>query len=708
MEQELRSPKAFKDSMMYVELLIALLLITCSVIVPYLTYQQAFLGGDINAGFYNRAIDVAHTFRETPLTAIQNVFNDASSTYNSFYTLPLIPFILLLGDSYLAYVLGLAIVYLLPLNLVLGIIATRLISVYPKTVFISTVFISTLIAPNWVTVLVGHPDIGATLIISLAILACLQGVRRAFIWLLPYRWQVPVIGFLLGAAVLFRRHYAYAALAVVGAIVLQTAIVVWQEFRQTARLNWRGLIGFGIRLGLLLATSLVTLAVVAPEFTHQALFTDYVSLYDSWSRTVGESVVFYGTLYGLGTWLIVLLGFGLGLSTGILAPAASTFIIFFGLISIAIWFFKLRYTETYYAIHFVPFIILGITALFWTIWFKVKRRWRGWLFAILGLYLSFNFIACLTPVGAFQNAFRPLFAANYPPFVRKNYDDVIRLTEFLRQLAPNGEPIFVIHSGPLPDHVLKAAERSVYGQEGAILTLREGSVIDSIGYYSLPELLEAEYVVLTEPFLAWHEGQQDTAKVVFDAFTEEWEITEDFEKRPEQFDLQDGILTSIYQRIQPTPIDRAIRTLHAMQSEVNKPLGGQADWMVVSPPFNSVIRAEDQGYFMRVRSLNENADPLPVKSFLYVGQLADTAEIQGQVNLRHTDCAGVNFSATSLDTEGNALRQSETISVTDDAPIQLTVDTSGANYLLLKIQNPALADGQADRCALTINNLVVE
>jgi hypothetical protein len=152
MEQGLRSSKAARDSILYVELLLVLLLITCSIIVPYLAYQQAFLGGDINEGFYNRAIDVADTFRSSPLTAIQNVFQDASSTYNSFYTLPLIPFFLLLGNSYLVYVLALAIVYLLPLNLVLGQIATRLIPSYPTTVFISTVLISTLIAPNWVTV----------------------------------------------------------------------------------------------------------------------------------------------------------------------------------------------------------------------------------------------------------------------------------------------------------------------------------------------------------------------------------------------------------------------------------------------------------------------------------------------------------------------------------------------------------------------------
>jgi hypothetical protein len=707
MQQKLRSPKAFRESVFYAELFVTLLLVVCSVVIPYLTYQQAFIGGDILAGFYNRTIEVVQEFRETPITAIRNVFEDGNSTYNSFFTLPLIPFILLLGESYLAFVISLAIVYLLPLNIVLGVMATRLIPVYPKAVFISTVFIATLIAPNWVTILVGHPDIGATLIISLAILACLQGMPRSFDWLLPYRWQVPFVGFLLGVAVLFRRHYAYAALAVVGAIGLQTAIVIGQELRQSPRLNWRKLLGFGIRLSLLLATSLVTLAVFAPEFTHQAVTTDYVSLYDSWTRTVEEAIVFYSTLYGLGTWLLVLLGFGLGLWTGVLRLAPTTFVIFFGVISIAIWLFRLRYTETYYAIHFVPFIILGLAGLFWTIWLKAKRPWRNWFFAEMGLYLSLNFIICLTPIGTFQNSLRPLFAANYPPFVRQNYNEVIGLVQFLRQLAPNGEPIFVVHTGPLPNHLLRAAEQTAYGEAGRILTLRGGSVIDSIGYYSLRELLEAEYVVLTEPFVAWHDGQQDTAKVVVDAFTQEWEITQDFEQLPEQFDLQDGITARIYQRIQPTSIDRAVRTFHAMQTEVNKPLGGQLDWIAVSPPFNSTIRREEVGYSIRVRSLDEAADS-STKSFLYVGQFAEVAGLQGQINLRNQACTGVIFQAASLDSQGNVIERSEDFSVTHNEAIQLSVDTSGANYLLLEIENPALQDDPSDQCALTINQLVVD
>jgi hypothetical protein len=88
MQQKLRSPKAFRESVFYAELVITLLLVGCSVVILYLTYQQAFIGGDILAGFYDRAIEVTQEFRETPIAAIQNVFADSNSPYNSFLHCP--------------------------------------------------------------------------------------------------------------------------------------------------------------------------------------------------------------------------------------------------------------------------------------------------------------------------------------------------------------------------------------------------------------------------------------------------------------------------------------------------------------------------------------------------------------------------------------------------------------------------------------------
>lgn len=688
--------------------LVVLLLITLGITVPYVSSQHAFLGGDINDGFYRQTIEVSQLFRSSPWQAIQTVFQAANTTYNKFYTLPLIPFVLAFGDSYLVYIVSVAIVYLLPLNLMMGVLAVKLIPGQPKVVFTSAVFLSLLIAPDWIAVLIGHPDIGATLLVVLAIWVCLFPVETRWGWLLPYRWQVPALGVLMATAILFRRHFAYANLALVGAILGQTAIVFTLELRHHPRQAVRNLLEFGIRLGLVLATSLATLAIVAPEFTREALTTDFVSLYDSWSRTVAETFGFYTALYGWGIWVLTLSGWGLGIATGMLALPVASFVCFYGSISIALWLFKLRYTETYYAIHFVPLILLGMVALVWVLWRQLDRPKRTLALGIIGFYSIANLLIGITPLGGFQNSLRPLFGLNYPPPVRQNYEAIVQVTQFLRQLAPAKEPIFVVHSGPLPEHLILAAERTLYGDEGSILNLRGGSYIDSVGFYSIRELLEAQYVVLTQPFTPWNNGQQDTAKVVIDAFNEGWEITQDFEPLPTRFDLQDGAVTQIYRRIRPTPIDRAVRTLTQMRTEVNKPLGKQLDWVVVSQPFNSTVKPGEEGsYTLRLKPFLEGANPAQPRTLLYMGNLADQVEIRGRVRFRPARCSALTLTFSALNSQGQRLHQTSPLTLTQPSPLQVALPATDAAYLLLDVTQSGRLSALNPSCTARLTDLTV-
>lgn len=317
--------------------------------------------------------------------------------------------------------------------------------------------------------------------------------------------------------------------------------------------------------------------------------------------------------------------------------------------------------------------------------------------------------ACLTPLGAFQHPLRPLFAANYPPPVRKNYDEIVQLTTFLRQLAPNQEAIFIVPTGHLSEHLISAAEQSIYGNDGSILKLRHGSVIDSVGYYSIRELLEADYIVIAQPFLSWHEGQQETAKVVFDAFTQDWEITEDFEPLPIDFDLQDGVIAKIYQRIQPTSIDRAVRTLHAMKTQINKPLGQQLDWINLSHPFKSKIKkVEEMKYNIDVANSLSSPTQKPIKSFLYLGKLTQQVSITGRAVLRGPACQNAALSFAMLDEQGHVVSEPHTVSVSQATPFKLSLQGSGSAYILLEASNPAFkAEPTSNRCSLKIRNLVV-
>ena len=707
-------PRAFnRNWLFYASLYISLLIITVAFTAPYINSQRAFLGGDINDGFYEYAIGVPEAFRQSPLNAIQLVFQSFKLDYNKFFSLPLIPFLLVLGNSYLAYVISLSLVYVLPFCLTIGAIATKLVPVYPKTVFASATLIAALITPTWITILQGYPDISAALFIVLAMWVTLQGINQRFVWLLPYRWQVPFLGFLLGIAVLLRRHFAYAAIAILGAIVIHTAVVFYLEFRQNSRAAWKNLGHVAIRLSLVGATSAITLLLFAWEFTIRAFTSDYVSLYDSWSRPIHEVFWFYGSLYGWLVWGLVILGFVSGLLTRVLAKPTTLFIITYGLISLPLWLFRLRYNETYYALHFAPFIALGVAALGWTIWLKSSGYKRVLVLGLIGLYGMANIITSITPLGNYSHLTRSWFAAAYPPPVRGNYETVTQVVEFLRDVAPNREPIFVVYTSHFPMHLIMAAEKTLYGNEGRILQLKQGSPTDSDGFYPIEELLEAQYVVVTKPFAGWNEEQQKAIRAVFDAFTQGWEFTEDFERLPQQFDLQNDVTVEVYKRLRPTPPDRAVRTLHALQAQVNKQLGMQPDWVILGQSAQASAKPlKARKYVLNVAappSAKQESEQNTAQSFLYVGALNDRVSVKGRAIVSQ-GCEGATLTVSALNSQGQTIYSPQTIQVAQTSPLRLSLNGEGASYLLLEVNhegNRSTGAATGSNCSLRINNLVV-
>jgi len=695
-----------KNWLFYIQIIIAFLLITLLITVPYLNSQRAFLGGDINDGFYQFTLRIADEFRQSPWIAFQSIHTSFNLNYNKLFTLPLIPFVLVFGDSYLTYVVSLAIVYFLPFTLVMGALATQLIPVYPKAVFASTTLIAASLTPNWVTILQGYPDISATFTVSLAMLVALRGVNQRFIWLLPWRWQVPVLGGLFAATILLRRHFAYACIAIVGAMVIHTAIVFGLEFRKHPLSAWRNLWRFCLSLVLIAATSLIVLFILAPEFTQRALFADYISLYDSWSRSVAETLHFYSNLYGWLVWLFVALGFAAGMLTRVLSIPVALFITTFGGLSLVIWLFKLRYTETYYAIHFVPFVILGISALVWTFLLKSSSLKRRVFLSAISVCFVLNALTGLTQLGEFSNSWRSIFAASYPPYIRSNYDNIVQFVEFLRQIAPNREPIFVVYSAHLPEYLVLGAERTLYGKDDSSLKLLKAGATDSDGFFPIQEMLQAQYVVVTEPFLAWRESEQQAIKTAFTAFTQSWEITQDFRLLPQRFDLQNGVVAKVYQRIQPTAVDRAIRTLHAMQTQVNKPLGEQLDWISLNQSSNAWVRRMKNKQRLIISTPLPPAGQENVASFLYMGKLAEQTKIEGQVVLSKA-CDAVNLAVSPVNQQGQLAAPRQTLQLTQTSPLELQLNTMGADYLLLESSSSPSATKDNRSCLLKVRHPVV-
>ncbi|MFM9264327.1 hypothetical protein [Tychonema sp. BBK16] len=716
-------------------LLVLLFFITIAVSSIYVSSERTFYWWDY-AGYNNATVGLANSFRESPDKAIRGVIESLSNEKNLLISLPLVPFLLLFGDSRLSYVLSVSLIYVVPFRLLLAAISVKLIPVYPHRVFWSTVLFSLLIPMSWIPTLRGYLDTGGCVFVALAILVYLHDVK------LKYWWQIPLIGCSLAMAILFRRHFAYSAIAFFGAAILQVFIefiIISKSGRDTALPSpksgrdtalpfpkekdtavpfpYQFLFESGVKLGLIAITSFTVLMLVAGDFTRSALTVNYRNLYAAWSLPVNDIVTRYANFYGLGTWLLVTIGFSAGILTRMLVPTTAIFVSIFGILSLIEWLLVLRYGYLHYTIHITPIALLGLSAFFWTTWLTFQGKVRYLTLGVAGLYLSINAFLGLIPL---KFGLSGIFMGNFPPLVRSDYGEVIKLVEFLRKIAPNEEPIYIAGaSNSFNANILKQANRKLNPPEGwwKLNTLGR-PLIDSRDTYPLPELLISEYVVVATPFqqvlpsdeqvLRSHE--QDVVKVVYDAFTQNWEISQDFQILPENFQLENGVIVRVYRRMRPSAIATTVKTLYAMQQQIGEKPGTQLDWISLNQSVHtsanySVTKESDHLYNIVTHPI-KNTKQLDT-SFLYLGSLSAKNLISATLNLPNKQCEGVSLGLTLWNNQGKLINSTETAYNPKASPkLNLLVEGNGPTYLLLEVLSSNKQD-LSNQCQLKINNLSI-
>ncbi|MGB3267194.1 MAG: hypothetical protein WBA89_24970 [Microcoleus sp.] len=693
--------------------LFLVVLVTVGVTSIYVSSERTFYWWDY-AGYNTATVNTANVFRDSPQKAWAGVIESLAKEKNLLISLPLLPFILLFGDSRLSYILSISLIYVLPFRLLLGAISARLIPVYPQRVFWSTVLLSLLIPMSWIPTLRGYLDTGGCVFVGLAILVYLQDVK------LKSWWKVPLIGVFLAAAILLRRHFAYSAIAFLGAASLQAIIeFIVQIYRKNSALPspYRDLVESGIKLGLIAATTFSVLMLVAGDFTRSALTVNYRDLYVAWSLPVDDILIRYASFYGLGTWLLVLIGFSAGILRRILVHEAAVFVCLFGVLSLVEWLLILRYGYLHYTIHVTPIALLGLSAFFWTIWLTLKGKVRYLMLGAAAFYLIVNAAVGLIPVKVDLSR---LFVSNFGPLVRSDYGEVVKLVEFLRKLAPDEEPIYIAGaSNSFNANILRQANRQLNPPEGwwKLNTIGRPQ-IDSRDSYPLPELLQAQYAAVATPFQQVLPGdeqvlrshEQDVVKVIYDVFTHNWEISRDFQLLPQQFKLENGVTVSIYRRIRPTDTGTAVRTLYAMQQQIGDRPGGQLDWISLRQSIytsaNYSVSRESDNLYKIVTPPIKNSTKLDT-SFLYLGAISDRAQVTGQLALLNQQCPGVALRLTLWDKQGKLI-DSAKMEYGAKSAIDLNLSVGGKNpvYLLLEVLS---RDKQelTNQCQLEMNNLSV-
>ncbi|HBC72753.1 TPA: hypothetical protein DCZ90_03015 [Candidatus Amesbacteria bacterium] len=514
-----KMPKAVSD-LGFFSLMVALIFI---LVFTYVSRERYFYFWD-NLYYQNSAFHLADTFRTSLPSVIPLVSRTLSYEYNNIFALPLIPLILVFGGSRLGYITSLALVYQLAYAIALGYLASRIFKTTPRPAFWITAFMVIFTPFSWVTTLRGTPDIGGALLLVLALSIYIPDPL-----LKSYR-RIIILGILLGVMVLFRRHFAYPALAFFISLVLYSPKNIY-------------------RAGLTAGVSLCFLLVFGRPFLIRALTTNYLVLYSSYMVSPWSVFIYFLTFFGLIVWTLSILGMKyLPRQVNLLA-----------LISLFIWIFIVRQPGSQYALHFNFLIILGLVSHL----LHHRLRFAG-IFMVL--FLCVNFFWGLFGYRIGNNI---LLSAPTPPLVRTDYDQIVQLVAYLRTITTASDPIYVVDSSLIMNDDLLFEADKILNTDGPKLHILISPQVDSRDWLPLQDLLQAEYVVLSQPF-QHHlpESKQKVVSVVYTAFMDNWDIAKDFLPLPRTFDLAGGVRLRIYHRIRPTSPEIAEKTAIQISSYV--------------------------------------------------------------------------------------------------------------------------------------------
>ncbi len=683
-------------------LLVAMAAAVVSVTRAYVGAERCFYSWD-HASYQNIASETAAAFRSSPLAGWHALRQSFHADYNAFFALPLVPWILVFGPSRMSYELGVALAYLLPLPLAIGAVATRLVPDGRRLAFWSAAWLALLTPMAWVPVLRGFPDSGGAALVALALFAYLGDVE------LGRGATVLRVGGALGASVLFRRHFAYAATALlVSAFLHSVAMAVLRPREVTLAWRLRRLTAVAARFAAVLAVVGSVLFVVAWSYAHRFLEYDFQSLYRPYEVPFGTLVAWYSAPYGE----LALAASGVGLVLGLVSKAADrsavAFVVLFETASVAQWLWRVRQVGEQYTLHFTLFVVLGLFVFCWTTARDATRLRRSVVIGLVAGLSLLNLELGLSrwDVGT-KSVLRRAFASRWAPLVRYDYGEVVRLVRTLQQRAREGDAVYVVASSEtLNPETIRQADRVLSGRIHGLLRVLDTPSVDSVGFLPIGELLDARFVVLAQPRqLHLAPEDQRVLQIVYDAFLAHRAVAADFVERPTLYDLE-KCTGHVYERRRATSRETAVATLEMMKGQMTTRPGMQPDWAVVDRAFPSWLarNADGSSRWVAHPTLRRGATRTTAAT---VDPPAPRSEVTGRVAFADGRCAGASLvfqvagPGGELTTLGEVRRRPK-----DDGAFDVDLDTQGASRLFLSILDYS-SGSSIDYCLLTLDPLVI-
>lgn len=677
---------------------LCVLLVLLVVVIPliYVGREQFFYAWDFR-GYQQTAINQVNNLQASPTSLLRTAFDSLGDDYNALYTLPLAPLMVLLGkpEARTTYILSLALVYYLAYAVLLGLVFASMVRQQHKAAFWTGAFVAVLLPYTWTPALRGYPDTSGAIAIALATLVYLKDPR------LKRWWQIVITGVCLALAVLFRRHFGYAVTAFLITLVVMALVRFFTDYKGDTRPSaLRELASNLLRTGLIGLTTAVTILVLGYPFVAHVLSQNFLALYSSFETSLAALLSYYRGYYGWAAILLAIAGLVIGFSRQVFKNEAVLFVTLLGLVGFLQWVAIVRQVNPHYSLHFSFFILLGISASVWLILFFTKGYGRLAGGFILAGCLVVSSLAWFGVTGLAESPVaRAWLPKDIQPLRRADYSEISRLVKYLRSKTNDDQTIYVVDSSALINaDLLNSADQALYPQ-GRRLNILASPQVDSRDQYPLETLIEADFIVISDPLqrhLALEE--QGVVSSIYDLFSSQAEITQDFSRLPAEFHLVDGIETSLYKRKRETSLAAALQTLQLIQTEVGTQPGSQSAWLVVSRSLETSVESLDSGYRLS-GSIDANQ---PELTYLYLGPLPENRLLHGNLSLG-SGCPDVQMRTLLANGAGEAHQHSlQQFSLGTENPFTISLSSSDWPYLIIDL-TPASEWVGASNCSIRID-----
>lgn len=516
------------------------------------------------AGFHGITVDFARAVTHDPAAAWQQFRGSLSADYNLIFALPLVPVMVLSDGSRTAYVVAVAGLYLTPFALMVGAIGRRAFPALGTTATVLGVLLALCVPPVWMTVMRGYPDVLAAAVMLAGLLVMMGDPRFD-------RWRsVLATAFLVAAAVVIRRHMAYAAAAMVGtagllALLHLADVARNQGQRAAVQTLWSRRT---LRVAALPVAVGAFIALLNPYFVVNLLRHDYGALYASYQMAPLRLVQsFINDLMGGAAFTLAVVGLVLGLARLRLRPTPMAALSLYGLLWTLLWFLAARQNGPHHIIVTMPLMVVAGALHLADLLRGHPRLLRSWITAISGgaVVVAFVTNGPWQPVHSLVRTTVGLVPLYFGPMRRDDFDIVRTMIEDLRR---GPQPVLVAASSEaLNFDILAKAEPRFFGQADRRLSLLASPQVDSRDPMPIEDLLQAGQVIVAEPF-QYHladPAEQEVVSVVLTAFRDGWPVAADFVRREAHYPLMGKAVDAvIYERVRPSTAATALDTYQRM------------------------------------------------------------------------------------------------------------------------------------------------